>query len=417
MTSRKVVHYFQEHPITVVNSSALAEILNNPNATGRVAKWVVELGPRDIRYKHPTSIKAQVLPDFITEWVEAQLPSVPDVSNSWTMYFDGSKKNEGAGAGVVLISPKGDKLRYVLAMTFAKPSNNEAEYEALIHGMKMAKACGATRLMIYGDSYLVMQQAMKLCDATAENMIAYRNLYNQLEGNFDGCEVRHIGRESNEEADALANIGSTKAPVPPGVFFEQINHRSVKTREHPGPPAPLPAAEDASPEPDVSAPPVEVMLIEPLWTNPYLAYMIRGELPEDTIEARRITRRSKAFTVIAGELYKRSISGVLQRCISPEDGKAILLDIHAGTCGHHASSRALVAKALRAGFYWPTSMQDAEDIVRRCIGCQKFATRPHAPASELKTIPLTWPFAQWGLDMVGPLRKSSHGGHTHSTLR
>ena len=85
----------------------------------------------------------------------------------------------------------------------------------------------------------------------------------------------------------------------------------------------------------------------------------------------------------------------------------MLPEIHAGTCGHHASSRALVAKALRAGFYWPTTLQDAEDMVRRCIGCQKFATRPHAPASELKTIPLAWPFAPWGLDMVGPLRKLS----------
>ena len=91
----------------------------------------------------------------------------------------------------------------------------------------------------------------------------------------------------------------------------------------------------------------------------------------------------------------------------------MLLEIHAGTCGHHASSRALVAKALRAGFYWPTTLHDAEDIVRRCIGCQKFATKPHAPASELKTIPLAWPFAQWRLDMVGPLRKSARGGHTH----
>ena len=77
------------------------------------------------------------------------------------------------------------------------------------------------------------------------------------------------------------------------------------------------------------------------------------------------------------------------------------------------SSRALVAKAFRAGFYWPTAMQEAEDMVRRCLGCQKFANKPHTPTSELKTIPLAWPFAQWGLDMVGPLKKSSPGGHTH----
>ena len=109
------------------------------------------------------------------------------------MYFDGSKKNEGAGVGVILISPKGDKLCYVLQMDFEFPSNNEAEYEGLIHDMRMAKALGCTRLMIYGDSNLVVQQMMKACDAIADNMIAYRDLYNTLEGGFDGCELWHIG--------------------------------------------------------------------------------------------------------------------------------------------------------------------------------------------------------------------------------
>src|SRR3954466_6854854 len=95
-----------------------------------------------------------------------------------------------------------------------RASNNEAEYEALIHGMRMAKVCGATHLIIYGDSNLVVQQTMNECDAHSANMIAYRALYNSLKGGFNDCELRHVGRESNEEADKLANIGSTCAPVP-----------------------------------------------------------------------------------------------------------------------------------------------------------------------------------------------------------
>jgi ribonuclease HI len=392
----------------VVNKSAIGDVLTNPNATGRVAKWLIELGPLGIRYEHPKAIKAQVLPDFHTEWIEAQLPGVPDVSNSWTMYFDGSKKNEGAGAGVVLISPKGDKLRYVLQMGFEFPSNNEAEYEALIHGMRMAKAMGCTRIMIYGDSKLVVQQTMKACDSIADNMTLYHDLYNIMEGSFEGCELRHIGRESNEEADKLANIASTKAPIPPGVFFERLEHRSIDKR----PSSSAPATGKGN-IPSTKDPPVEVLLIEPTWTQPFLAYILRNELPKDTNESRRIIRRAKSYTIINGELYKRNTSGIFQRCIAFEDGKDLLRDIHAGTCGHHAGSRSIVAKAFRAGFYWPTALSDAEDIVKRCIGCQKFATRPHAPASALKTIPLAWPFAQWGLDMVGPLKKSSKGGHTH----
>jgi ribonuclease HI len=93
-------------------------------------------------------------------------------------------------------------------MSFSQASNNEAEYEALLHVMKMAKACGATRLKIFGDSNLIIQQVMNKCDAISDNMIVYRNLYYYLEGTFDGCEVLHVSRASNEEADTLANIGS-----------------------------------------------------------------------------------------------------------------------------------------------------------------------------------------------------------------
>ena len=135
------------------------------------------------------------------------------------------------------------------------------------------------------------------------------------------------------------------------------------------------------------------MMIETTWMQPYLAYLINKEIPEDLVEARRVIRRSKAFTVIKGELYKRSISGVRQRCITPEEGRIILRDIHEGICGHHASSRAVAAKAFQAGFYWLTVVEDAKNIVRTCDACQRFASKPHAPATELTPIPLAWPFA------------------------
>jgi hypothetical protein len=94
-------------------------------------------------------------------------------------------------------------------------------------------------------------------------------------------------------------------------------------------------------------------------------------------------RRSKVFTIIQGELYKISATGVLQRCIAPEDGIALLWDIHEGTCGHHASSQTLIAKALRSGFYWLSALPDSRNIVERCDACQHFATKLHAPASKL----------------------------------
>jgi ribonuclease HI len=147
------------------------------------------------------------------------------------MYFDCSKRIQGAGAGVILISPQGDKLKYVLRMSFRQASNNEAEYEALLHRMKMAKACGATRLKIFGDSNLVVQQIMNKRDAISDDMTAYRNLYYYLKGTFDGCKVSHISRASNEEADNLANIGSQCLPVLQGVFWKEIIERSIKNNK------------------------------------------------------------------------------------------------------------------------------------------------------------------------------------------
>jgi ribonuclease HI len=208
------------HPIIVVNEAPLSNILNNPEASGRVSLWGIELFPLDITYEKMKAIKSQVFPDFTAEWLELQNTGPPDLSSVWTMYFDGSKRAKGAGAGVVLISPHGDKLKYVLRMSFPQASNNEAEYKALLHGMRMAKACGATRLKIFGDSNLVVQQVMNHCDVINDNITAYRNLYYYLEGTFDECEVSHINRSSNEEADNLANIGSQCLPIPPGVFWE-----------------------------------------------------------------------------------------------------------------------------------------------------------------------------------------------------
>ena len=92
MTARKLAHYFQSHPITVVSNAPLSAIINNPEATGRVAKWAIELSPWDIRYESRKAIKSQVLADFIAEWTEVQTPGPPDISDSWTMYFDESKR-------------------------------------------------------------------------------------------------------------------------------------------------------------------------------------------------------------------------------------------------------------------------------------------------------------------------------------
>jgi hypothetical protein len=139
--------------------------------------------------------------------------------------------------------------------------------------------------------------------------------------------------------------------------------------------------------------------------------MDRGELPSDRFDARRIDRMAKSFTLVDGELYKRAASGVLQRCVPIPQGRELLRDIHAGVCGHHAAPHTLVGNAFRQGLYWPTAVADASEIVRTCEGFQFYVCKSNLPAHVLQTIPVTWPFAVWGLDMIGPLRKAP-GGYT-----
>jgi transposase InsO family protein len=123
---------------------------------------------------------------------------------------------------------------------------------------------------------------------------------------------------------------------------------------------------------------------------------------------------AKSFVLLGDgkELYHRSPSSILQRCISIAEGQELLQEIHSGACGHHAAPQALFGNAFRQGFYWPTAVADATRIVRTCQGCQFYARQTHLPAQALQTIPITWSFAVWGLDLVGPLQKAP-GGYTH----
>jgi hypothetical protein len=124
----------------------------------------------------------------------------------------------------------------------------------------------------------------------------------------------------------------------------------------------------------------------------FINYTQEHKLPpgidQKSTKATRILRRSKGYVLVGGNLYKRgSTSGILMKCVSMEEGKEILQEIHKGVCGNHAASRTLVGKAFRSGFYWSTALADAEALVCRCTNCQFFGKKPHVPAHNLITIP------------------------------
>jgi hypothetical protein len=152
------------------------------------------------------------------------------------------------------------------------------------------------------------------------------------------------------------------------------------------------------------------MMIDVNWRQPFIDYTREQKVPSDTNLAEQLIRHAKSYVLVGDKLYRRGASsGVLMKCVPREEGKGILEEIHEGICGNHVSSRMLVSKAFRRAFYWPTALGDAEELVRRCQVCQYFAKQQHVPAYKLVTIPPTWPFACWGLDMIGPLPTAPGG--------
>jgi ribonuclease HI len=350
LTRRKLRHYFESHPVTLVSSFPLGEIIQCREASGRIAKWAVELMGETLSFAPRKAIKSQVLADFLVEWVDTQLPTPPIQAELWTMYFDGSLMKTGAGAGLLFISALGKHVRYVIRLHFPV-SNNMAEYEALVNGLCIVVELGVRRLVARGDSQLVIDQVMKNSHCRDRKMEAYCDEVRRLEDKFYRLELNHIARRYNETMDELAKIALGRTTVPPDVFSRDIHQPSVKIDDTPEP-------EEASAQPEVpSTAEGEALRVEgerngvtpnPNWQAPYLEYLLRGELPLDKAKARRLARRAKSFVLLGDEkeLYHRSPSGILQRCISVAQGQELLQEIHSGACGHHAAPRALVGNAF-----------------------------------------------------------------------
>jgi len=191
LARRNLQHYFLGHPVTVVSSFPMGEIIQNREATGRIAKWSVEIMSETLTYAPRKAIKSQALVDFVAEWTDSQLPPTQVQSELWTMYFDGSLMKTGAGAGLLFILPLGVHMRYVIRIHFAA-SNNVAEYEALVNGLKIAIELGVRRLDVRGDSQLVIDQVMKTSSCHDLKMEAYCKEVRQLEDKFHGLELVHI---------------------------------------------------------------------------------------------------------------------------------------------------------------------------------------------------------------------------------
>jgi hypothetical protein len=257
-------------------------------------------------------------------------------------------------------------------------------------GCALLFSLGIKRLIAYGDSKVVIDQVNKACNVKKEMMNAYYAEVRKIEDNFEGLEFHHVSCNNNVAADVLSKLGPKHALVLASVFIQNLCKPSIRLLNDP-----KTSHNDTQGDHDAF-----MAEAEDDWCLDFITYIMEKRVPEDKVE-REIVRRAANYVIIGTELYQRSTSNaVLMKCIIRSEGLELLQEIHGGECGSHVASANLVGKAYKSGFYWPSALADVQDLVRRCKVCQFFIKQQHVPAQVLRTIPLSWPFAVWGLDSV-----------------
>jgi ribonuclease HI len=383
MASRKLRHYFQAYHIIVPSSQPLKDIMRNREATGRIGKWAAELNEFYIDYVHRSSIQSQALADFIADWTPGahEEEASKDVE-AWTVFCDGSWGTFGAGAAVILIAPSKVRTCYAVKLDFSC-TNNIAEYEALLLGLRKLKAMGIRRAILKTDSQVISGHVDKSCKARDPKLEKYLDTVRRLEASFEGFSVKNIPRGENEHANLLAKSAAQGLPLPSEVFFETIKAPSVDLLER--------AVLNISP------------VLSEDWRTEIISFLQDNFLSDDEAYHKRIVARARPYVIIEGELYKHGVCSPLLKCLSRAKGIELMKEIHAGLCGFHIGSRPLLGKVFRQGFYWPKVASHAAELVQKCEGCQKCARDQKQPSSLTQLIQPTWPLQRWGLDLLGPL--------------
>jgi ribonuclease HI len=287
IVAKKLPHYFQAHTMVVLTSLPLKALFRSLDFSGRISKWGAQLGAYNVRYKPRTAIKGQVLVDFIAEFA----PENNDIltgeehpkdaernleKKGWALYVDGAANSKGSGLGIVLISPGGELLEQSVRLGFGA-SNNEAEYEALLHGLRTARWLSADPLTIHYDSQLIVNQLTREYMAKDKRMIAYLNLAKNLLKDFCEFNIERVGREHNGHADLLAGLASSMAPD----FRRTI---TVEVQDSPS------IAEKGQ---------GSIYLVEagPSWMDPILDYLVKDILPADQKEAAKVRKTAMRYWV------------------------------------------------------------------------------------------------------------------------
>jgi hypothetical protein len=185
MAMRKLRHYFEAFKVRVTSDRGLGELFRNPEASVHIAKWAAELSGYHITFEPRTAIKSQVLADFIVDWTGPTWQQQGSPEKVWTIHCDGAWCHAGAGAAAIIMSPTGVKYRYATRLNFALESNrctnNIAEYEAVIRGLRKLRALGVTTCIVRTDSKIVVGQVEKEYSAKDPALMQYLTVVRSLE--------------------------------------------------------------------------------------------------------------------------------------------------------------------------------------------------------------------------------------------
>ncbi|XP_028075765.1 uncharacterized protein LOC114277996 [Camellia sinensis] len=304
------------------------------------------------------------------------------IGEMWKLFVDGASNRHGVGLGIVLTSPDG--LIIEQAITLGLPaSNNEAEYEALLAGLRSALRMKASALMVFSVSKLVVNQVSGEYEAKDERMAKYQALIHAEIKKFAAIRMEQIDREENSVANELVGLASAQTAFPNPLMIEFLPRLSIE-------------------EPEMTK--VLCADLGPSWMDPIIAFLKDRVLPEEKKAANKIWAKSEWFWLSpSGALYKKSFTGPYLKCVHPAKVEAFLYEIYEGIYGSHTGGRSLVYRAISQGYWWPCMQADTQKYIRRCEKCQKFAHQIHQPARELLPLTSPWSFALWGLDIVEPL--------------
>ncbi|KAK8916849.1 hypothetical protein KSP39_PZI022199 [Platanthera zijinensis] len=377
MSARRLRPYFQAHSIQVVTDQPLKNVLEKPEHSGRLAKWAIELSEFEISYVPRTAIKAQVLADFLIDTTESSSDQAARSLLAWTIYVDGASRRNSLGAGVVLINPNGVKLEQAIKFYFPV-TNNQAEYEALLAGLRLARELGIDHVHIKTDSLVMASQVLGNFETRESVLKKYLALVKVEVGRFKSFTIEHIPRAENEEVDVLAKYGLLSGGTTSELFHPAVEEEGL-------------------------------MQIDQCssWMDPFILYLSTGNLHQSVKDKKRFRLKAAHYYLISDIFYRKTFLSTMARCVSESEIPTVLREVHSGECGSHSGARTLEKRILRQGYFWPTMKKDSETYVRKCVQCQKFAPLQHQAAQSLRSIATPWPFVVWGMDLIGPFPMAS----------